>query len=162
MCIFRVIFVLFGIFDLFQNINWKMNITIGTVLVKKSLLGFKEGFSLLSTLSSQQDSASKNYIEASVMCRYNDCQRRAWSFPLVPVVAFIGIGSQQMAAWMHLLSRAHLLKPGFHMIWKSLRRLRSRSKTICIGRSQTVADTTDTCFHLYNVSTIADTQPSNF
>ena len=46
------------------------------------------------------------------------------------------------------------LKPGFHMIWKSLRRLRSRSETICIGRSQTVADTTDMCFHLYNVSTI--------
>ena len=43
---------------------------------KNSLLVLERVLSLLSTLTAQQDSALEDYIEALVMRRYNDCQRR--------------------------------------------------------------------------------------
>ena len=40
------------------------------------------------------------------------------------------------------------VKPGFHMIWKDLRRCATRWEAVCIGRSQTIPGTTDQCFHI--------------
>lgn len=47
------------------------------LLVQPSSAASERAFSLLSTLSSQQDNALEDYIEASVMIRYNECQRKA-------------------------------------------------------------------------------------
>jgi len=47
------------------------------LLIQPSSAASERVFSLLSTLSSQQDNALEDYIEASVMIRYNECQRKA-------------------------------------------------------------------------------------
>jgi len=46
------------------------------LLVQPSSASAERVFSLLSTLSSQQESALKDYIEASEMIRYNSCRRK--------------------------------------------------------------------------------------
>ena len=47
------------------------------LLIQPSSAASERVFSLLSTLSSQQDNALEDYhVEASVMIRYNECQRR--------------------------------------------------------------------------------------
>jgi len=46
------------------------------ILLVPSSASAERVFSLLSTLSSQQESALEDYIEASVMIRYNICQRK--------------------------------------------------------------------------------------
>ena len=47
------------------------------LLIQPSSAASERVFSLLATLSSQQDNALVDYIEASVMIRYNECQRKA-------------------------------------------------------------------------------------
>jgi len=46
------------------------------ILLVPSSASAERVFSLLSTLSFQQESALEDYIEASVMIRYNICQRK--------------------------------------------------------------------------------------
>ena len=75
--------------------NWnffnflKLGLSTLASLVRKLLLiqptsaASERDFSLLSTLSSQQDNALEDYIEASVMITCNECQRKAWIFSLL-------------------------------------------------------------------------------